>query len=71
LPVPVPVQAPEAQPFQLEHRAPLGHCELLVHQHGTPAAVHVPVDEVTVSQLPEEHDHASAVEVAVWQSSLS
>ena len=69
--VPVPVQAPDAQPFQLAQRAPLGHCALLVHQQGTPAAVHVPDDDVTVSQLPAEQDHASAVEVAVSQSSLS
>jgi len=69
--VPVPVQAPDAQPFQLAQSAPLGHCELLVHQHGTPVAVHTPVEDVTVSQLPEEQDHASAVEVAVWQSWLS
>jgi len=69
--VPVPVQAPDAQPFQFEQRAPLGHCALLVHQHGTPDAVHEPVGDVTVSQLPAEHDQASAVEVAVWQSSVS
>jgi hypothetical protein len=66
-----PVHAPEAQPSHVAHCAPLGHCELLVHQQGTPAVVHVPVAEVTVSQLPAEHDHASAVEVYVWQSSAS
>jgi hypothetical protein len=40
---------------------------LLVHQHGTPAAVHVPVDEVTVLQLPIGHAHAPAIDVAVRQ----
>jgi hypothetical protein len=71
LPLLEPLQAPEAQPFQLAQSAPLGHCESLVHQQGTPAAVHVPVAELTVSQLPAEQDHASAVDVYVWQSSLS
>jgi len=69
--VPVPVHAPDAQPFHEAHSAPLPHCELLVHQQGTPVAVHVPVGELTVSQLPAEHDQASAVEVAVSQSWLS
>jgi len=71
LPSPVPVQAPEAHPFHDEHSAPLPHCELLVHQQGTPDAVHVPLGEETVSQLPAEHDHALGVDVAVSQSSLS
>jgi hypothetical protein len=66
-----PVQEPELQPFHVAHSAPLPHCESLVHQHGTPVAVHVPDGEDTVSQLPDEHDHASAVEVAVSQSAVS
>jgi hypothetical protein len=33
--------------------------------------VHVPLADVTLLQLPMEHDHALAVDVAVWQSSLS
>jgi hypothetical protein len=71
LPPTVPVQAPAAHPFHEAHSAPLGHCALLVHQQGTPAAVQVPLGEETVSQLPAEHDHASAVEVNTSQSSLS
>jgi hypothetical protein len=69
--VPAPLQAPEPHPFHVEHSAPLPHCESLVHQQGVPAAVHVPVGEDTVSQLPAEQDHASAVEVAVSHSLLS
>jgi hypothetical protein len=71
LPVPLPVQASVAQPAQFAQTAPGEHCESLVHQQGTPAAVHLPVGVVTVLQLPIEHDHAFATEVAVWQSSLS
>lgn len=70
-PVPLPVQAPEGHPAQVAHRAPLGHCESLVHQHGTPAAVHEAVGDVTLSQLPSEQAHAFATDVAVSQSSLS
>lgn len=71
LPVPCPVQAPAAHPAQLAHRSPLGHCESLVHQHGTPAAVQDALGDVTSSQLPLEQDHASAVDAIVSQSSLS
>ena len=71
LPVPLPVQLPDAHPAQLAHRAPLGHCESLVHQHGTPAAVHLPLGEDTLSQLPIEQDQALATDVAVTQPSLS
>jgi hypothetical protein len=70
-PVPVPVHAPDAHPAQLPHCAPAGHCESLVHQHGTPVAVHIPLGDDTLLQLPTEHDHAFATDVAVWQSSLS
>jgi hypothetical protein len=42
-----------------------------VHQQGTPAAVHVPLGDDTVSQLPTGHDHASGVALAVSQASLS
>ena len=66
-----PVHAPDAHPDHVAHSVPLGHCESLVHQHGTPAAVHWPVGDETLSQLPMEHDHALATDVAVWQSSLS
>jgi hypothetical protein len=69
--VPAPLQAPVPHPFHVEHSAPLPHCESLVHQQGVPDAVHVPVGDDTVSQLPAEHDHASAVELAVSQSLLS
>jgi hypothetical protein len=71
LPDPAAVQAPAAQPAQLAHLAPAGHCASLVHQQGTSAAWHVPVGEVTVLQLPTGHDQLAAVEVAVRQSSLS
>jgi hypothetical protein len=65
------VQLPDAHPPQVEHRAPPGHCASLVHQQGTPAAVHWPLGEVTLSQLPIEQDNVLATDVAVWQSSLS
>jgi hypothetical protein len=42
-----------------------------VHQHGTPAAAHAALGDVTSSQLPLEQDHALALDVAVSQSSLS
>jgi hypothetical protein len=63
--VPVPVHAPLAQPAQLAH-LPLPHCELLVHQHGVPAAVQVPVGEETLLQLPIGHEKP-ATEVSGWQ----
>jgi hypothetical protein len=69
---PFPVQAPDdAHPDHDAQSVPLGHCVSLVHQQGTPAAVHGPVGDVTLLQLPIEHDHALATEAAVWQSSLS
>ena len=70
-PRPVPLQAPDAQPAHDAHVAPLGHCESPVHQHGMPIAVHIPVGDETLLQLPIEHDHALATDVAVRQSSLS
>jgi hypothetical protein len=63
--VPVPVQAPDAHPAQLPHWVPVGHCASLVHQQGTPAAVHWPLGEDTLLQLPAEHDHALATDFAV------
>jgi len=71
LPLPVPLQAPSAHPAQLTHWASPGHCASLVHQHGTPAAVHWPPGDVTLSQLPIEQDQVLATEVAVSQSWLS
>jgi hypothetical protein len=71
LPDPLPVHADAAHPVHDEHWVPLGHCESLVHQHGTPAAVQAPDAEDTLSQLPIEHDQAFAALAAVWQSSLS
>jgi hypothetical protein len=65
------VHAPGAHPDHVAHIVPLGHCESLVHQQGIPAAVHRPLGDETLSQLPTEHDHALATDVAVWQSSLS
>jgi hypothetical protein len=61
-PLPVALHAPVPQPAQLAQRPP-EHCESLVHQHGVPEAEHVPVDDVTVLQLPFEHDHAVAAAV--------
>jgi len=71
LPEPVPVQTPPLHAAQLEHLAPPGHCASLVHQQGTPAEVHMPLCEDTLLQLPIEHDHALATDVAVSQSSAS
>ena len=71
MPLPVPLQAPSAHPAQLTHWASPGHCASLVHQHGTPAAVHWPPGDVTLSQLPIEQDQVLATEVAVSQSWLS
>lgn len=70
-PVPLPVQAPVVHPAQLAHRAPLGHCESFVHQHGTAASAHRALGDVTSSQLPIEQDQAFATDVAVLQSSRS
>ena len=58
-------------PAQLAHRAPLGHCESFVHQHGTAASAHRALGDVTSSQLPIEQDQVLATEVAVSQSWLS
>jgi hypothetical protein len=69
--VPVPLQTPDPQPAHDAHIAPLPHCESLVHQHGTPAAVHIPLGDDTLLQLPIEHDHWFAIERVVSQSSLS
>ncbi len=51
----VVVHARRPHPDQLLHW-PLGHWLLLVHQHGVPPAVHVPLDDATVSQLPFEQE---------------
>jgi hypothetical protein len=67
--VPVPVQAPLAQPVQLTH-LPLPHCELLVHQHGVPAVLQVPVGEDTLLQLPIGQEKP-ATETSAWQLVLS
>jgi hypothetical protein len=71
LAVPAPEQAPDAQPDQLAQSAPLGHCESLVHQQGTPAAVQLPLGEVTLLQLPTEHVQAVGVAADVSQFSSS
>ena len=65
------MQAPGPHPAHETQRDPFGHCESLVHQQGTPAALHDPVEEVTSSQLPSEQDHAFATDAVVWQPSLS
>jgi hypothetical protein len=57
--VPVPVHAPEAQPAQLAH-VPLGHCASAVHQQAVPAALQVPVEDATSSQLPTAHENFMA-----------
>ena len=69
--MPVPEQLPAWHPAQVAQSVPLGHSESLVHQHGTPAAVHWPVGDDTSLQLPMGHDHALAVAIAVSQSSES
>ena len=48
---PVPVHAPAAQPAQAMHRL-FEQSALLVHQHETPAAPHVPAGDVTSLQFP-------------------
>jgi hypothetical protein len=65
------VQAPDVHPAQVAHVAPVGHCESLVHQHGTPAAAQVPVGAVAVLQLPTGHDQELATDTADRQSWLS
>ena len=69
-PVPTPVHAPAAHPAQVA-QSPPWHCASLVHQQGTPAAVHVPPGDVTVEQLPIGQEKALAIEVAVRQLLLS
>ena len=65
------MQAPGSHPAHETQSEAFGHCESLVHQQGTSAAVHVPEEDETLLQLPLEHDQALATLVAVWQSSLS
>jgi hypothetical protein len=67
----LPVQAADAHPDQPAHFVPPGHWESLVHQHGTPSAVHWPVGDETLLQLPVEHDQVLATVTAVRQSSGS
>ena len=50
---PVPVHAPDMHPTHGAHLLPM-HCASFVHQQGTPAAVQVPVGDVTSLQFPEE-----------------
>jgi hypothetical protein len=71
LPVPDPEHDSPAHPAHVEQRVPSGHWVSEVHQQGTPAASHVPLGDETFWQLPLEHDHVWATEVAVSQSSLS
>jgi hypothetical protein len=60
------VQAPVAQPAQAAHLL-VPHCESLVHQQGTPAAVQLDVGDATSLQAPIGHEYAVAVEVTVAQ----
>jgi hypothetical protein len=66
--VPLAVQLPAAQPAQLAHWAPVGHCASFVHQQATPAAEQAPPGEVTVLQLPTGQDQEVATDMAVRQS---
>jgi hypothetical protein len=50
---------------------PVLHCASLVHQHGIPAAVQVPVGDVTLLQLPVEQTHPVVPDVSSWQFALS
>jgi hypothetical protein len=68
--VAVPVHAPAGQPAQFTQRPP-EHCESPVHQHGTPALLHVPLGEATLSQVPAEQDQALAADVMSAQSTAS
>jgi hypothetical protein len=63
---PDPLQAPAAQPAQAAH-LPAPHCESLVHQQATPAAVQGDDGEATVLQLPTGHPYETAAEVTVEQ----
>jgi hypothetical protein len=47
------------------------HCASPVHQQGTPEASHVPVGDVTSSQLPLEQAYPVVPEVASWHPVLS
>src|SRR5260370_40460601 len=69
-PLPVALHAPVGHPAQLAHWPP-EHCESLVHQHGVPDAAQIPVDDVTLLQLPLAHDHAVAAAVTRAQFTLS
>ena len=68
-PVPVPVQAPAAQPYQLAHLPP-AHWPSAVHQHGSPPAEHVPEGELTLLQFPLAHV-IPPVETSAWQPETS
>jgi len=50
---------------------PFEHCASLVHQHATPAAVHVPVGEATSLQLPVEQAQPVVADVSRSQFALS
>jgi hypothetical protein len=69
-PVPVPVQAPVAQPAQVTH-CPLAQSASLVHQHETPAASHVTAGDVTSLQLPLVQPNPVGVAVTTWQPETS
>jgi hypothetical protein len=66
-----PVHAPEEHPLQGAHCESSGHCESLVHQHGTPDAAHAAPGDVAVSQLPMEQDQAFGTELTVAQPAPS
>ena len=68
--MPTAVQAPEAHPAHGAH-LPVLHCASVVHQQGIPAAVQVPVGEVTSLQLPVEHVQPVVTDVRSWQLALS
>lgn len=64
------MHAAEAHPAQLTHLLP-EHWASLVQKQAMPAAPHVPIGEVTLSQLPTEHAHAVATDVSDTQFALS
>jgi hypothetical protein len=64
------VHDPAAHPAQVTHLPP-AHSESLVHQQVTPAALHVPVGDATLSQLPVAHPQPLTAEVIAWQSDPS
>jgi hypothetical protein len=68
--VPVPLQAPVAQPAH-ETQLPLAHCASLVHQQGMPAPSQAAVGLVTLLQLPIAQAYVAAAATTLAQPATS